>query len=70
MFYESATPFPPSNKKTKKKRTGVNQPLSKQEKRLSFSYNLSRLPKWPLFPVFDICLSASVDNKTIFTHVQ
>lgn len=53
----------------KKKTTGVRQPPSNQEKRLLFGY-LSRLPKWLLFPVFDIRLSALVDNKTIFIHVQ
>lgn len=65
MFYESTTPF-----LLKKKTAGVRQPLSKQEKRLLFGYNLSRLPKWLLLPVFDIRLSALVDNKTIFIHVQ
>lgn len=65
MFYESTTPF-----LLKKKTTGVRQPLSNQEKRPLFSYDLSRLPKWPFFPVFDIRLSALVDSKTIFIHVQ
>lgn len=62
MSYESTTPFLLFFKK--KKKTGV------QEKRLLFSYDLSRLPKWLLFPVFNIRLSALVDNKTIFIHVQ
>lgn len=64
MFYESTTPF------LLKKKTGILQPLSNQERRLLFIYNLSRFPKWLLFPVFDIRLSALVDNKTIFIHVQ
>lgn len=45
-------------------------PLRDQEKRLLSNYNLSRFPKWLLFPVLDIRLSALVDNKTILINVQ
>lgn len=54
----------------KKKDRGPS-PLPHREKRLFLSnYNLSRFPKWLLFPVFDIRLSALVDDKTISINVQ